>query len=73
MDRMNFTDAEKTKRLPDLWMGKLTDFCPSVHLKNRYSDAESYIEQEYNKKLINEFNETAASFVMCSEGMVSHS
>ena len=57
MDRMNFTDAEKTKRLPDFVDGKIDRLLSiSAFEEQGMAMPESYIEQEYNKKLINEFN-----------------
>ena len=57
MDRMNFTDTEKTKRLPDFVDGKIDRLLSiSAFEEQGMAMPESYIEQEYNKKLINEFN-----------------
>ena len=57
MNRMNFTDSEKTKRLPDFVDGKIDRLLSiSAFEEQGMAMPESYIEQEYNKKLINEFN-----------------
>ena len=72
MDRMNFTDTEKTKRLPDFVDGKIDRLLSiSAFEEQGMAMPESYIEQEYNKKLINEFNGDRRLFrdVLRSKGM----
>ena len=49
MDRMNFTDSEKQKDFQTLWTEKLTDFYPSVLLKNKVWRCQNLI---LNKNII---------------------
>ena len=57
MDRMNFTDEEKKRRSADFVDGKI-DRLLSINAFSEQGMAmpESYVEQEYNKKLMQEFN-----------------
>lgn len=57
MDRMNFTESEKSIRLPDFVDGKIDRLLSIIAFEEQgMAMPDSYVEQEYNKKLINEFN-----------------
>ena len=57
MDRLNFSDEEKNKRAVDFVEGEIDRYL-SIDAFNELGMLipESYIEQEYNKKLLEDFN-----------------
>ena len=72
MTSLNFTNSEKKERAPEFVDGKV-DRLLSIYAFNEKGMAipDSYIEQEYNKRLITEFNGDRRLFrdVLRSKGM----
>ena len=66
MDRLNFTDEEKRPERRNSWMEKLTDYYPFTFEEKGMGIPESIIEQEYNKRLIQEFNGDRKLFSRCA-------
>ena len=57
MDRLNFTDEEKKKRAAEFVAGKIDRLLSIYAFENKgMGIPDSIIEQEYNKRLIKEFN-----------------
>ena len=57
MDRMNFTEAQKKGRAADFVDGKIDRLLSIIAFTEQgMAMPESYVEQEYNKKLMQDFN-----------------
>ena len=57
MDRLNFSESEKKRRASEFVDGKIDRLLSIVAFAEKgMAIPDSYIEQEYNKRLIQEFN-----------------
>ena len=56
MEQFNFTDTEKKTRAAEFIDGKVDRLLAISAFNNKHGYSDSYIEQEYSKRLISEFN-----------------
>ena len=68
MDQLNFTQSEKKLRASEFVDGKVDRLLATLAFTDKgMAIPESFIEQEYNKRLINEFRAIVVFFVITSE------